>query len=348
MLETTVPILAGQNAITAYAFNRDNIKSADAVLSLVGNYQLKRGGTAYILVAGVNQYANPAYNLRYAVSDAEDFGEELRRAQARIGNFIDIQVIPLLDRNVTKANLMFALHRLADGDAAASPPGSPEVLQKLKRAQPEDEVVIYFAGHGAATQDGRFYLIPHDLGYNGPRTQLDGPSLRSILNHSISDRELEQALEGIDAGQFLLVIDACNSGQALEAEEKRRGPMNSKGLAQLAYEKGMYILTAAQSYQAALEQRRLGHGYLTYALVEEGLKTTMADLRPKDGQIELSEWLDYAVARVPLMQARTAADAQGRILEQEEDAKKKPRDIQRPRVFYRTGLEARQLIIAKP
>ena len=80
----------------------------------------------------------------------------------------------------------------------------------------------------------------------------------------------------------------------------------------------------------------------------EGLKTTMADLRPKDGQIELSEWLDYAVARVPLMQARTAADAQGRILEQEEDAKKKPRDIQRPRVFYRTGLEARQLIIAKP
>lgn len=50
--------------------------------------------------------------------------------------------------------------------------------------------------------------------------------------------------------------------------------MNSKGLAQLAYEKGMYILTAAQSYQAALEAAQLGHGYLTYALVEEGLKAT--------------------------------------------------------------------------
>ena len=349
ILEATVPILAGKNAIVAYAFNRDNIKSADAVLSLVGNDQLKRGGTAYIVVAGINEYANSAYNLRYAVSDATDFGEELRRAQARIGNFTNIQVIPLLDRNVTKANLMYALRRLADGDAAVAPPGSPAVLQNLNKAQPEDEVVIYFAGHGAATKDGRFYLIPHDLGYNGPR-QLDASGLRSILEHSISDRDLEQALEGIDAGQFLLVIDACNSGQALEAEEKRRGPMNSKGLAQLAYEKGMYILTAAQSYQAALEQRRLGHGYLTYALVEEGLKTPMADLRPKDGQVELSEWLDYAVARVPLMQARTAADAQGRILEQEDDAgaKKKPRDIQRPRVFYRTGLETRQLIVAKP
>ena len=34
--------------------------------------------------------------------------------------------------------------------------------------------------------------------------------------------------------------------------------MNSKGLAQLAYEKGMYILTAAQSYQAANEAERYG------------------------------------------------------------------------------------------
>src|SRR5439155_10765798 len=111
----------------------------------------------------------------------------------------------------------------------------------------------------------------HDLGYTGLQKSIDDAGLRAILAHGISDEELEQAVEGIDAGQMLLVIDACNSGQALEAEEKRRGPMNSKGLAQLAYEKGMYILTAAQSYQAAQEAARLGHGFLTYALVEEGL-----------------------------------------------------------------------------
>jgi hypothetical protein len=348
VLEAQVPIVAGENRITAYAFNRDNIKSVDAELSLVGSKELKRGGTAYIFVAGVNEYSNSSFNLRYAVSDAGDFGEELQRAQLRIGNFSDIQVIPLLDRVVTKANFIYGLQRLSQGEAATAPVGSPDILRKLKTAQPEDAVVIYFAGHGVATPDGRFYLIPHDLGYDGPRAQLDAVSLRSILEHSISDRELEQALESIDAGQLVLVIDACNSGQALESEEKRRGPMNSKGLAQLAYEKGMYILTAAQSYQAALEQRRLGHGYLTYALVEEGLKTAAADGRPKDGQVELSEWLDYAVARVPLMQAGTATDAQGRILEQEDDTKKKTRDVQRPRVFYRSTIEARQMIIARP
>ena len=348
VLQTTVSLLAGKDNLTAYAFNRDNIKSTDATLSLVGDEKLKRKGTAYILIVGVNRYANSEYNLRYAVSDAQDFGAELQQAQSRLGNFSNIEVIPLLDGEATKANMMLALHRLAESNDNL-PSSAPKALEKIKPAQPEDAVVIYFAGHGTAPKDGRFYLIPHDLGYDGPRTKFDGSSLQSILHHSISDRELEQALEKIDASQFLLVIDACNSGQALEAEEKRRGPMNSKGLAQLAYEKGMYILTAAQSYQAALEQRRLSHGYLTYALVEEGLKTQAADTNPKDGEVALQEWLDYAVGRVPQMQAGAAKDAQGRLLEQEEEtAKKKERDVQRPRVFYRLGLETKQLIVAKP
>ncbi len=165
-------------------------------------------------------------------------------------------------------------------------------LDGLARAEPEDAVIIYFAGHGTA-QGQRFYLIPHDLGYEGNRSELNESGLKTILSHSISDVELEEAVEGVAASSLLLVIDACNSGQALEAEEKRRGPMNSKGLAQLAYEKGMYILTAAQSYQAALEAAQFGHGLLTYALVEEGLKTGAADNQPKDGVLSAREWLDF-------------------------------------------------------
>ena len=109
-------------------------------------------------------------------------------------------------------------------------------------------------------------------------------------------------MEGEDASQLLMVIDACNSGQASKAEEKRRGPMNSKGLAQLAYEKGMSVLTAAQGYQAALESSQLGHGYLTYALVEEGFQTTAADATPKDNLVIVREWFDFAAERVPQMQ----------------------------------------------
>jgi hypothetical protein len=78
--------------------------------------------------------------------------------------------------------------------------------------------------------------------------------------------------------------------------------MNSKGLAQLAYEKGMYVLTAAQSFQAAQEVSKLGHGLLTYVLVDEGLKRAVADSDPVDDRIDIREWLDYATRRVPQVQ----------------------------------------------
>jgi hypothetical protein len=197
-------------------------------------------------------------------------------------------------------------------------------------------------------------LIPHDLGY--PAILSDSTTqVCRLFSSTASDEELERAIEGIDAGQLLLVIDACNSGQALEAEEKRRGPMNSKGLAQLAYEKGMYILTAAQSYQAALEASKLGHGYLTYALVEEGLKTPAADVEPKDNQLLLREWLDYATNRVPQMQQELIDKGKRgiglKVVFVEGDEKIKDfnkRNLQRPRVFYRRETETTPLVVAKP
>ncbi|MBC7932568.1 MAG: caspase family protein [Rubrivivax sp.] len=332
-LETMIPIIAGENRFTAYAFNRDNVKSADAALTINGGESLRRIGTAYVLAVGVNAYANPEFDLKFAVADTRAFAAEWKRRHEGLRDYERVEVVALEDRGATKAKIIEALAALS------------------KKLQPEDALVFYFAGHGIA-HESRFYLIPHDLGYAGARTQLDGRGLESLLAHSVSDRELEESFERIDAGQLLLVIDACNSGQALEAEEKRRGPMNSKGLAQLAYEKGMYILTAAQSYQAALEATQLGHGLLSYALVEEGLKTMNADGEPKDGVLVAKEWLDFAAARVPLMQLEEMKRASARginlsFAEEERGLDTGQRSGQRPRVFYRREMEAHSWVIAK-
>ena len=350
-LEEEITVAAGPNRLTAYAFNKDNVKSKDAQLPLTGADSLKRTGTAYIIAVGINEYANSQYNLKYAVADAQSFGDEVRNRQKQVASFERIEVVPLINENATKANILAALKRLAGAPEPPTLKAGP--LDQLKRAEPEDTVIIYFAGHGTA-QAQRFYLIPQDLGYTGERTKLNEQGLNTILAHSISDVELEEAVESLDAGHLLLVIDACNSGQALEAEEKRRGPMNSKGLAQLAYEKGMYILTAAQSYQAALEAAQLGHGLLTYALVEEGLKTAIADNEPKDGVVSAREWLDFATERVPQMQEEKMKQSRGVGLEiaftegEQKIADPEKRSVQRPRVFYRRELEANPLVIAKP
>jgi hypothetical protein len=289
---------------------------------------------------GLNTYANAQYNLKYAVPDANDFSEEVRRNEEKLlGRFAHVEVVPLLNEEATKSNILAALNRLA-GYEDSLPGGGPTALSKLKKAQPEDAVVVFFAGHGVAAK-GAFYMLPHDLGYQGSRRDLDVAALSTILGHGVSDQELEKAFETISANQILLVIDACNSGQALEADEKRRGPMNSRGLAQLAYEKGMYIMTAAQSYQAALEADELGHGLLTYALVEEGLKKVAADRAPKDGLVFLREWLDYATVRVPQLQVEKMKQARGLGLSfVEGDVERDPlkRSLQRPRAFYRRDL----------
>ena len=162
--------------------------------------------------------------------------------------------------------------------------------------------------------------------------------------------------------------------------------MNVKGLAQLAYEKGMYILTAAQSYQVALESPQRGHGYLTYALVQEGLKTGEADIDPENGQVTVREWLDYATQRVPQLQQedanrpskpvapekpveqkaqpvarqqrgnrrnRAAPVDSTRRLDRDKPQPTPPssagdRFLQQPRVFYRRAIERGELIVAKP
>lgn len=345
LLESKVQIIAGENQFTAYAFNNDNIKSSDATFVVTGAVSPPRKGTAHILAIGVNQYANSSFDLRYAVADARAFAQQLKEQQEKLGIYEHVQVNLLLDAQATQANILAAFSSLAQRKSIALPSNTPPELAQIKSAQPEDAVFVYFAGHGMA-QGARFYLVPHDQGYTGGRDAIDAAAMETLIQHSISDEALDRAFEGIDAGRIVLVIDACNSGQALESDEKRRGPMNSKGLAQLAYEKGMYILTAAQGFQQAQEISRLGHGLLTYALVEEGLKDGNAS--NGDGVVHVRDWLDYAAQEVPQLQRRWLAGE----LKSERGVNIKAANsmqlgLQRPRVFYRRGSESSPLIIGK-
>lgn len=327
-LDVDVAVTEGENKYTAYAFNSDNVKSREDSVWVTGEEALRRKRTAYVVVIGVNRYENREFDLSYAATDAASFADAFGKAQSAFGEFDRVELTALSDSQATKSAIAGALRELS------------------RKAQPEDEVAIFFAGHGLALGD-RFYLVPTDLGYQGRRDQLGPDGIRTITEHSISDVELEGLLEPVAAERIFMVIDACNSGQALESEEKRRGPMNSRGLAQLAYEKGMYILTASQSYQLATESSALGHGYLTYALVEDGIRAGRADRSPADGKITMREWFDYAIERVPTI--FTAEKERKRQLAREKDTPA-PRVTnesgQVPRVFYRREQDRKPWLVS--
>jgi hypothetical protein len=96
------------------------------------------------------------------------------------------------------------------------------------------------------------------------------------------------------------------------------------GFGQLAYNKRMRILTASQASDVAFEDPRLGHGLLTYALCHDGLKHSKADYKPSDGRIYISEWLSYAVQRVPQLTADIAA---GKIRAHSAEGRNLTRDV---------------------
>jgi WD40 repeat protein len=331
-----VPIVAGENRFTAYAFNSANIKSSDASLTLTGADSLKRPGTAWVVSMGINHYAastaDNSLDLKFAEGDATDFASLFSQAQSALRQFGKVRRIDLLGPNATKANLQTVFRFLAGASPATLDPTLQQLFAGVAQVQPEDGVFLFYAGHGAAL-DNHFYLIPQD--YN-PGTLLSDPR-----SHTVSDVELSQMLEGISPARSFLIIDACNSGQAIDSSIPV-GPMNATGLAQLAYEKGLYIMAASKNSEPALEAHELGsgHGFLTYALVDEGIKAGNA---AENGVVELRPWFVYASRRVPEMQAEQL-ERRALVLDHttpEKDAR------QHPRIFYRREPEPNPFIVAK-
>jgi hypothetical protein len=167
-------------------------------------------------------------------------------------------------------------------------------FDKLRPATPDDMVLILYSSHGYADRAGNFYLIPYDTGAGTEKVFTE-----TVQQHSISSEELSSWLRDVDAGELVLIVDACHSTAAVEGRGFKPGPMGSRGLGQLSYDKGMRILTATQADNVALENKTVRQGLLTYALTRDGLHSRYADFKPQDKTITLLEWLEYGEARVP-------------------------------------------------
>jgi uncharacterized caspase-like protein len=271
----------------------------------------------------VNASAVPALNLRYSASDAQQLAAALSQRLEASKQFEKVVTTPLISD---------AQH--PDGAAKES---IRKAIATLAEAGTKDLVVISFSGHGYAGSDGRFYLVPSDAGKGLADTSGDSARTR-LLSESISSDDLSRWLRDVDAGRIVLIIDACQSAAILGGASFKAGPMGSRGLGQLAYDKGITILAATQADNVALESGRLGQGLLSYALTHDALDRLASDWQPKDGNIELREWLKYGVHRVPdLWAAIQAGDfrqpGETRLLVLESAPKSQPAVRQEPSLF---------------
>ncbi|HEX7314187.1 MAG TPA: caspase family protein [Pyrinomonadaceae bacterium] len=298
---------------TAYAFNKDKVKSTTARVSFEPPAPLPSAkGRAYVVSVGVNAYENEEWDLRFAANDARRLQEVVAARVREGGEYEEVVSVPLIsdyasdggrktsprvikETGATKKNFKAVLDLLAGRKVDEEVlKGVPNASQ-LKRATPEDIVIVSFSSHGYADERGRFFLFASDAGSSGV--------LRDALSRAISSDELGAWLRDVDAGELILVVDACHSAASVQGEGFKPGPMGSRGLGQLSYDKGMRILTSTQADDVALESGLIEQGLLTYALTRDGLEAARADFRPRDARITVAEWLAYGVERVPALHA---------------------------------------------
>lgn len=280
---------------SAYAFNRDRVKSPTVTAWHRGDGEWRVARRrAFLVNIGIDQYQSPAWDLEYAANDARLLGSALAERLRASGRFDEVvQTLLVSDAETpggaTRDAIAQALAALSPAVAGDAAPG------------PDDVVIVSFAGHGAVSGDGQFHLLPHDIGDVASRLLTP-----AVLQRGIDTDTLGRWFGGIDAGQVALILDACHSAASVAEPGFKPGPMGSRGLGQLAYDKGLRILAATQPSDVALESDATEHGLLSYALVKEGLGQGRADFLPRDERILLDEWLDFAVQRVPALSAEVA------------------------------------------
>ena len=150
-----------------------------------------------MLAFGVNQYANAQYNLKYAVADATVIRRRSTSATDETAAVTSAsKSSPLLDKDATKANILLALKRLANAQAALpadAPTSSVEDSSGAARRRRVD--FLRGSRHGAGLAVLSDPARPRLRG--SARRARRQKAVKTILAHSVSDRELEAAFEGI-------------------------------------------------------------------------------------------------------------------------------------------------------
>ncbi|NHR07906.1 DEAD/DEAH box helicase [Chromobacterium haemolyticum] len=142
--------------------------------------------------------------------------------------------------------------RLLLDEAAAHADVTQAILGILMDAQPDDVIVISFAGHGSP--DGNLVVFDTD------------PA--NLAGTAVSMADLAEAFKATKARAVLCILDCCFSGQApARVIETVARPRNAFALAGV-YGEGRILLAACAANESAWEQPGTGHGLLTHAIIE--------------------------------------------------------------------------------
>jgi len=276
-----VDLVAGENVIKGSALSSDGVEANDDQVRLVAEARVDEPAPAKpalrLLVAGVSQYEDPAFDLDFARPDAEAIAGFFEKDKL----FSRVDSIKLYDQAASKSAIEDALRKLGE------------------QTHSDDLIVIYMAGHGVNLGE-QFYFLPHDM-----RRETDDDA--AIRKYGIPASDLADALMNAKALKEVLILDTCESEGALPLLAKAityraRGVSTAeeKAVKMLARSYGVYLIAASTTQQEAFEVPELGHGVLTSALLS-GLGEKGEPKAPmvNEGIVTVGSLVEYVYAQVP-------------------------------------------------
>lgn len=289
----SIPLTNGSNEIKLQALDENNIHGMYSKLTIYSNKPVKERNL-YVVVVSVSQYAQPAMNLKYARKDGHDFALLMRENKRYTKVIIDT----LFDADATRSKI-------------------EAVKNTLALSRPEDDVVLYFSGHGVLDTAYNFYFATHDIDFSHPE------------NSALPYERIEWLLDSIPAHNKLLLLDACHSGEVdrdematsekqviktdakdvkkykgselINQESVHIGMQNTFELMNemfsgLSSTNGAIVISAAAGNSFAFESDEWKNGVFTYCLLR-GLRSGDADLN-HDGEITVLELKKYTGKQV--------------------------------------------------
>jgi uncharacterized caspase-like protein len=248
----------GLNRIEIVAANDANYGLAPLVISApqtAPNDGAGQKGDVYVLAIGVDDYAdNPAYqDLEFAVSDSKKIIDSFKKQEGK------------------RFNNVYTL-RIADNEAIK--PTKQNIIANmdfLKKARPNDLVVLFVAAHGK-TEDGVYYFLPSDTVFTAGG--------KFDITTAVNIGDLTQALD--IPGRKVVMLDTCESG----------GVDNNRLIHNLR-NRSTVIFTASQEDQSARESALYGGGFFTREITN-GLGGEAAE----KGTVLIERLGDYVIERV--------------------------------------------------
>ena len=240
----------------------------------------------WAIVGGISTYATPDVKLRYAAKDAVDMAHALQLAAQKLFG-------------ADKVHLILLTTEQTPGAIAPTKENFEKAFEQVRKAKPQDVLVVFLAGHGLALPgetDLYAYLTADARSAN--LSDFSDPTLRAAW--SITSEELTDWTKQIPALKQVMILDTCDAGAAAaKLVEKRDIPADQvRALDRLKDRTGFHVLMGASADQPSYEASEYGQGLLTYSLLQ-GMKDGVA-LREEEF-LDVSLWFQHAVDEVPLL-----------------------------------------------